>query len=98
MRPLGIVKGQVLLHLFQCFVEPPATRDAKVLRKQDSVKPFHEPVALRPADRGGAVLDLLRSQKQLMGVSIRRVAKISARSGEHGVDPGLMPREEGQDA
>ena len=62
--------------------------------KQGSVEPFHKPIALRPADLGGAVLDLLQLQEQLIGVSTRPAAELSAMIGEHGLNPGLMPLEE----
>ena len=56
MRPLGIVANQVilqiLLYFFQGSIEFRASLDAQVLLKQGSVKPFHQPIALRPADLG----------------------------------------------
>ena len=56
MRPLGIVAIQVilqiLLYFFQGSIEFRAPLDAQVLLKQGSVKPFHQPIALRPAGLG----------------------------------------------
>ena len=49
-----------------------------MLLKQGSVKTFHQPIALRPADLGGVVLDLLELQEQIIGVSIRPTAELSA--------------------
>ena len=44
------------------------------------------------------MLDLLQSQKQLIGVSVQPDTELSAMIGEHGVDPGLILLEEGQDS
>ena len=56
MRPLGIVADQVflqvLLHFFQGSIELRAPLVVQVLLEQGSVKPFHEPIALRPAGLG----------------------------------------------
>ena len=102
MRPLGIVADQVafqvFLHLLQGFTELLALLDAQVLLKQGSVKPSGEPIALTPADLGGAVLDLFLLQEQLIGVSLRPAAELSAMIGQHGVNPGLMSFKEGQDS
>lgn len=91
-------EGRLLIrHFFQGFVELLATLDASGLLQQSPVKALHQPMALRPADRGGAVGDPLPLQEEFLGVSIGPAAELPAVMAEDGVDAGGMLLKEGQD-
>lgn len=78
MGTLGVVLNEVRveidLHLVQGFVPLDAARDPKVLVQQRAVQPLDEPVGLRPANLGGAMLDALQLQEELVGVGDASIA------------------------
>jgi len=101
VRPTLIVALQVAiengLHFLDGF-EPCATSlDAEVLIKQRTVQALDDAVGLRALDAGGAVLDLLELQEQLVRMLIGPAAELAAIVRQHGVDLGVALLEGGDD-
>lgn len=81
MRALRVVDRQVgvqiNLHFRHGFVELLAPLQAEVLVQQRPVQPLDEAVALRPADLGRPVIDLLELQEQLVRMLVRATAVLT---------------------
>jgi len=80
------------------FLRPmPRKCSSSRVRCSRSTKPLDcEAVGLRPADLGGAVLDLLELEEQLAGVAIGPAVELAPVAREHGVDPSALSLEGGQ--
>ena len=90
MGPPGVVglkiRIQILLHLLDGLVPGRAALDPKMLLEKGAVEPLDEAIGLRPADPGGAVLDVLELQEELVGVAVRPAAvraPVVAQDGPH---------------
>ena len=66
------------LHLGDDLVPDGSALDAQMLVEQRAVQPFHDAVALRPADAGGLVGDAFQLEEQLVGVLILAAAELAA--------------------
>ena len=71
MGPRGVVGDEEgverLLHLFDGLEPGPAAFDAEVLVEERAMEALDDPVGLRPADLGFAVLDAFELKEQLVG-------------------------------
>jgi len=81
---------EVGLHLVDALVELGAAHDAEVLVEERAVQALDVAVGLRAAHLGGAVLDLLELQEQLVGMAVGPAAELAAVVREHGGDPGAQ--------
>ena len=81
---------EVGLHSLDAVVELLAPHDTEVLIEQGPVQPLDETVGLRPPDPGGAMLDLLELEEQLVGVAIGPAAGLAAIVRQHGGDLGSV--------
>jgi hypothetical protein len=68
----------VALHLLERLVPLRPAGDPQVLVEQGPMEALDEAVALRPADRRRAVLDLFELQEQFVRVPIRSPAELPA--------------------
>ena len=82
MRPLVVVDGQIGiqgdLHLLDGFEPGAPAFDAEVLVQQGAVKALDDAVGLGPLNPGGAVLDALQLQEQLVGMAVRAASELPA--------------------
>ncbi len=90
MIVVGEVGVEVGLHLLDGLVPLLAAGDAKVLIEQGKVQALDEAIALRALDQGGAVLDLLELEEELVGVANGPTAELPPVVGEHRSDAGLV--------
>lgn len=100
MRPALIVADEVIvengLHLLDGLEPGAAAFDAEVLVKQRAMQAFDDAVRLRALDPGGAVLDLLQLEEQLVGVLVGSSAELATVVGEHRIDLGALRLEGGE--
>jgi hypothetical protein len=73
-----------------------ASFDAEVLVEEGAMEVLDDAVRLRALDAGLAVLDALKLQEQLVGMTIGPAAELAAVVGEHGLDLDAVRLEGGQ--
>lgn len=100
MGTLGVVDDEVGvevgLHLVEALIELGPPHDAEVFIQEGTVQAFDVAVGLRAANLGGAVLDLLELQEQLIGMFVGPAAELSSVVRQYRGDPGIV-RLEGRD-
>ena len=94
MRPPLIVADQVVvengLHLVDGLEPSAAALDPEVLVEQRAVQPLDDAVGLRPLHPGGAMVDVLELQEQLVGVLVGAAAELPVVVGQHRLDLGVV--------
>ena len=100
MGPFPVVADEVLverhLHLVDGLEPGASSFDPEVLVEQRAVEPLHDTVRLGPVDLGGAMLNVLELQEQLVGVAVGSAAELPSVVREHHLDAPASGLEGGQ--